>query len=112
MQERTLTFPRIVRVQPCIWLSFGLGKELHGCVLCLEPSPPTWWPALRGIGQIVKAHLRPQQDLSRLRCRVAAISDHCLTEHHLEFERQTLAFWVLRKPFQHSERTGLHWPPH
>ncbi len=32
VQERTLTFPRIVRVQPCIWLSFGLGKEFHGCV--------------------------------------------------------------------------------
>jgi len=60
----------------------------------------------------IKARLRPQPNRSRLGCRVAAVSDHCVTEHHLEFERQTLAFWVLRKPFQHSERTGIQWPPH
>jgi hypothetical protein len=98
-----------------------LGKELHGCVPLLGafvsdivagPNPMEDGKFLRGIGQVVNARLRPQPNRSRLGCRVAAVSDHCVTEHHLEFERQTLAFWVLRKPFQHSERTGVQWPPH
>jgi|GraSoi2013_100cm_1033763.scaffolds.fasta_scaffold128960_2 hypothetical protein len=79
---------------------------------CGRPKSHEDGKFLRGIGQVVNARVRPQPNRSRLGCRVAAVSNHCVTEHYLEFERQTLAFWVLRKPFQHSERTGVQWHPH
>src|SRR5262245_8208773 len=56
-------------------MSFGRGKELHGCVRLLGdfasdivacPNPIEDGKFLRGIGQIVKARLRSQQNLSRL----------------------------------------------
>ena len=72
--------------------SFRLGEELQCCVPLLGdfasdimacPDPVEDRKFLRGISQIVNQRLRAQQDLLRFGCRVAATSDHCLTEHHL-----------------------------
>src|SRR5262249_44714325 len=98
-----------------VFMSFRLGKELRGCVPLLGdfaanivgcPYSVEDGEFLRGIGQIVNERLRPQQGLSSLGRRVAAVSNHCLTEHHLQFERRTLAFRILRKQLQRFERTG------
>src|SRR5262247_984564 len=58
-----------------VFMSFGRGKELHGSVrlfgdfasdILACPNPIEDGKLLRGIGQILKARLRPQQNPSRL----------------------------------------------
>src|SRR5262245_13435244 len=106
-----------------VFMSFGLGKELYGCVSLLGafasdivacPNPIEDGKFLRGIGKIVKACLGPQQDLSRLGCRVAAIGDHLLDRASPPIRAPDARVRDSREaiPAFRAPAPGARWPPH